>query len=68
MPRVMTNPTPVKITTDKINCYATIMRSMISASTAAIRLGDKGLAEMFQSFKDKANNEYNKLLAIHVAD
>lgn len=41
MPRVMENPTPVKIITDEINCYATIQRSCISAITACLRMKNK---------------------------
>lgn len=63
MAKTMTRVIPVENSTDKINAYATIMRSMISASTAALRLGDKGLAEMFTSFKDQANMKYNELLS-----
>lgn len=38
MARVMENPTPVRITTDELNCYATIQRSCISAITACLRM------------------------------
>lgn len=38
MPRVMEKVVPVTITTDEINCYATITRSCISGITALLRL------------------------------
>lgn len=41
MPRVMEKVIPVKITTDEINCYATINRNMIGGITACMRLLNK---------------------------
>lgn len=45
MARVMEKIIPVKITTDEIQCYATIQRAMISATTAALRLNNRQAAE-----------------------
>ncbi len=58
-----TKATPVKITTDAVNCYATIVRAMITATNAALRLGNNQMAKKFQQLKDGANNGYNKALA-----
>lgn len=55
--------TPVKIATDAVNCYATIVRAMITATNAALRLGNNAMASNFQHMKDCANEGYNKALA-----
>lgn len=57
--------TTVKIATDSVNCYATIVRSMITATTAALRLGDNKMAGIFMKLKDTANNGYNEALLEH---
>lgn len=65
MARVMQKVTPVRIATDEVNCYATIMRSMISATTAALRLGDHELANKFKALKNNASESYDKAIAKH---
>lgn len=62
MARVMEKAVPVKVVGDELNTYATIIRSMISATTAALRLGETEAAETFSIQKDWANDEYNKRL------
>lgn len=65
MPRVMEKVVPVKLTTDEINCYATIQRSMISAITACLRLKDKkgkhtkAQIEKLRELKKWAENQYD---------
>lgn len=62
MARVMEKVVPVKVIGDEANAYATIIRSMISATTAALRLKEYDAAESFALQKDWANDEYNKCL------
>lgn len=65
MPRVMEKVVPVKIMTEEINCYATISRSCISATTACLRMkGIKGKhindkLKMIREIKRWADNNYN---------
>lgn len=65
MSRPMTRVVPVRLTTDEINCYATIMRAMVTATTAALRLGDDKLAKEFSQYKDSANARYNLAIGKH---
>lgn len=62
MARVMEKVRSARTTTEKLNCYATIERSMIAASTAALRLGDKEMALKFCDEKQEASSRYNALL------
>lgn len=62
MARVMERVIPVKVVGDEANAYATIMRSMISATTAAVRLGQYEAAETFTIQKDWANDKYNECI------
>lgn len=66
MSRTMEKIIPVRISTDAINCYATIQRAMITATTACLRLGDTEHAEEFCRFKDWSSEQYNKVFQKHV--
>lgn len=66
MSRTMEKIIPVKITTDEINCYATIQRSMITATTAALRLKDNKAAELFKKQRIWASEKYDEALARHI--
>lgn len=54
----MEKVTPVRVTTDKVNCYATVERSCISAITACLRLGDEDHANKFVQLKQWAAGNY----------
>lgn len=66
MARVMEKVIPAKTTVEQINCLATIERAMITASTAALRLGDKENAATFCKLKNWAADQYNKAFKEHV--
>lgn len=51
--------TTVKIATTKIDGYATIMRAMITATNAALKLGNKELAKKFRELKNDASEHYD---------
>lgn len=59
MPRIMEKVTPVKITADEINCYATVQRSCISAVTACLRVKDMEHVNEFMKLKHWAEKMYD---------
>lgn len=61
MARTMEKIIPVKITTDALNCYATLQRAMITATTACLRLNDKKSAEICKKMKNYASEKYDEL-------
>ncbi len=62
MSRTMEKIIPVKITADEVNCYATIMRSCISGTTACLRVGDHEHVEKFQAMRIWAENMYDRCI------
>lgn len=59
MSKTMTKVIPVKVITDEMNCYATIQRSMLSAITACLRLGDDEKAEQFNDLRKWASAQFD---------
>lgn len=59
---------PVKITTDKINCFATISRSCISAITACARLNNMEKADEMKKIKHWADEQYDYLISKHIRE
>lgn len=53
---------PVKITKDELACHAQIIRSMLAATTAAMRLGDAELIAMCNVMRKQAEDRYDKLV------
>lgn len=74
MARTMTNVTPVRITTDELNCYATIERSCISAITACLRMEQiKGKhinpqLNKLREVKSWAQNSYDQTVDKYLAE
>ncbi len=68
MPRVMEKIIPVRISTDSLNCYATIQRAMITATTACLRLGDHEHAEELRRFKNWSAEQYDKVFKQHIQE
>lgn len=52
-------PTTVKIATSTIDGYATIMRAMITATNAAMKIGEHTLAQQFRELKNDASERYD---------
>lgn len=67
MARTMEKILPVKTSIEELNCWGTIERSMLSATNAALRIGDKKLAETLRKLKNEAANKYNIAFANHKA-
>lgn len=61
----MTRVIPVKITSDEVNCYATIERSCLAAITACMRLGDQRHVESFIKLKAWASGSYQDKVDEH---
>lgn len=69
MPRTMEKIVPVRITTNEINCYATIQRSCLAGITALLRIAKNGEVskgkhinpqlESFRKLKTWAENQYD---------
>lgn len=59
MARTMTKVIPVKVISDEMNCYATIQRAMLSAVTAALRLGNAEKAEEFNDLRKWASAQFD---------
>lgn len=62
-----TEVTTVKIATTEIDGYATIMRAMITATNAALKLKDQTLAKKFRELKNDASDRYDNAMTRQLA-
>lgn len=68
MARTMEKIIPVKITTDEVQCYATEMRSNISATIAAARRGDTKQVKVYLQLKNMANAKFDEMVMRHLSE